>query len=267
LSHLGRVTGLCTVEGQTDVGGTAVWWRRKERLADAREEALRWYERLGGQIANLPSGDEPAVKQAMIDAGERFNAAGAQLDRAQSVRQYELVQQTALEGLAYIRAARIAMRLDPGPDLPSLPGQARAGAITADREVDVQGRAYRASPRPAGDTPYYYPGGMVGGRGIPAGWYSEPWWKTALVAGAAGVGSMLLFDALLGGFSHDGYDQGFQEGLDWADQHGWDPGTDSGAADGGGDAAGGDAADGSDSYDASGDYGAGDYGGGDFGGF
>ena len=37
------------------------WWRRRREreLADARAEALRWYDRLGGQIANLPAGDEP----------------------------------------------------------------------------------------------------------------------------------------------------------------------------------------------------------------
>ena len=69
------------------------WRRRREReLADAREEALRWYERLGGQIAIL-SGDTPAVKQALVDAGERYNAAGSQPDRA-DVKQYELARET-----------------------------------------------------------------------------------------------------------------------------------------------------------------------------
>jgi hypothetical protein len=231
------------------------WRRRREReLADARAEALRWYDRLGGQIANLPAGDEPAVKQAMVDAGERYNAAGAQLDRADSPKQYELARETALEGLAYIRAARTAMGLDPGPELPALAAQRGVGAITEDREVAVQGHQYKASPRPAGDTPYYYPGGRVQGRPVPAGWYSEPWWKTALVAGAGVFGGLLLFDALAGGFADGGHDQGFEQGLDYADQHGWDPGSDGGGTgDAGGDYAGG-------------DYGGGDLGGGDFGG-
>jgi hypothetical protein len=79
------------------------WRRRREReLADAREEALRWYDRLGGQIANLPPGNDPATKQALVDAGERYNAAGAQLDRSDSPKQYELARETALEGLNYI---------------------------------------------------------------------------------------------------------------------------------------------------------------------
>src|SRR5258706_12082639 len=117
------------------------WRKRKERqLADAREEALRWYDRLGGQIANLPSGEEPPVKQAMVDAGERYNAAGAQLERADSPTQYGFARETALEGLAYIRAARTAMGLDPGPELPPLASQRGVGAVTEDRELNVEGR-------------------------------------------------------------------------------------------------------------------------------
>lgn len=236
------------------------WRRRKEQqLADAREEALRWYDRLGGQIANLPGGTEPAVKQAMVDAGERYNAAGAQLDRADSPKQYELARESALEGLAYIRAARTAQGLDPGPELPPLAAQRGVGSITADREVDVQGHNYKASPRPAADTPYYYPGGRVQGRPVPGGWYSEPWWKGALATGAGVFGGMLLFDALAGGFNDGGYDQGFAQGYD----QGYDQGNDNDGGDGGGDN-GGD--NGGADYDASGDYGGGDYGGGDYGG-
>src|SRR5687768_9390095 len=150
-----------------------MWWRRRREreLADARAEALRWYERLGGQIANLPPGTDPATKQAMVDAGERYNAAGSQLEQAQTPKQYELARETALEGLAYIRAARTAMGLDPGPDLPPLAAQRGAGSITQEREVEVRGHRYKASPRPAGDTPYYHPGGAVQGRPVPAGWY------------------------------------------------------------------------------------------------
>lgn len=231
-----------------------MWWRRRREreLADAREEALRWYDRLGGQIANLPQGSDPATKQAMVDAGERYNAAGAQLDRATTPKQYELARETALEGLAYIRAARTAMGLDPGPELPPLAAQRGVGSITQERELDVQGHRYKASPQPASDTPYYYPGGRVQGRPVPAGWYSEPWWKTALVTGAGVFGGLLLFDALTSGFGDAGYDQGFEQGLDYADQHGWDPGGEGGdAGDGGG-------------YEAGGDFGGGDFGGGDF---
>jgi hypothetical protein len=253
-----------------------MWWSRRRKaqeLADAREEALRWYERLGGQIANLPPGGDPATKQALVDAGERYNAAGGQLDRAETPKQFELARETALEGLAYIRAARTAMGLDPGPELPPLAGQRAAGRISKEREVEVKGRSYKASPRPAADAPYYYPGGMVQGRPVPAGWYSEPWWKTALVAGAWGVGSLLVFDALFGGFhGGGGYDAGFQDGVEYADAHdGVDAGGDGGAGgDYGASGDGGDvdyaAADYGGDYGGGGDFGGGDFGGGDFGG-
>jgi hypothetical protein len=235
-----------------------MWWRRRREreLADAREEALRWYERLGGQIMNLSGGDEPAVKQALVDAGERYNAAGSQLERATSAKQYALAKESALEGLSFIRAARTAMGLDPGPELPPLAAARQAGMIRQDRAVEVDGHEYRASPRYGDDTPYYYPGGIVRGRRVPGGYYSEPVWKTALVAGGAAIGGMLLFDALFspgyGGFE-GGYDSGFDAGYDQAmEEHGDDfdggDGGDGGGYDGGG-----------------GDFG-GDFGGGDFGG-
>jgi hypothetical protein len=243
--------------------------RRAQELADAREEALRWYERLGGQVMNLSGGDDPAVKQALVDAGERYNAAGGQLDRATSPKQYELARETALEGLAYVRAARSAMGIDPGPELPALAGQRQAGAITKEREVDVQGQHIKAGPRPGSDTPYYYPGGMVGGRPVPSGWYSQPLWKTALAAGAGAVGSMLLFDALFSpSWGDPGYGGGFEgmggdgDGGDWGGDGGGDGGDYNAAGDfdggGGGDGGGGDW--------GGGDFGGGDFGGGDFGG-
>ncbi len=222
--------------------GTVIrmWWRRRkeQELADAREEALRWYERLGGQIMNLPPGDEPATKQALVDAGERYNAAGSQLERATSTNQYALARETALEGLYFVRAARTAHGLDAGPELPPLAAQRQAGMIREDRAVEVDGHEYRASPRYSDGTPYYYPGGVIQGRRVPGGYYSEPVWKTALAAGAGVLGGMLLFDALFspgygfGGFGDGGYDTGYDAGYDEAmDDQGGD--FDGGGFDGG----------------------------------
>ena len=207
------------------------WSRRREEreLSDAREEATRWYERLGGQIMNLPTGDTPATKQALVDAGERYTAAGGQLSRAETTTQFMLARETALEGLAYVRAARIAMGFDPGPPIPPLASQRGSGAIRQDREVQVDGQKYRASSRPADATPYYYPGGQVAGRPIPSGWYSEPWWKTALTAGAWGIGTALVFDALLAPSWGDyGYDAGWDQGWAAGDTQGYDQGFDAG---------------------------------------
>ena len=222
-----------------------VIWRRgsagrdERRLDDARADAQRWYERLGGQVMNL-HGDNPAAQQALADAGERYNAAGGQLQQAKSVNQFALARESALEGLAYARAARLAMGLDPGPDLPPLAGAQGAGQLTKEREVNVQGQHYKAGPQPGADTPYYYPGGRVQGRPVPAGWYSQPVWRTALGAGVGALGGLLIFDALFSpGFGDTGYGDGFQDGYQDA----------AGDFGGGGDGGGG-----------------GDFGGGDFGG-
>jgi uncharacterized membrane protein YgcG len=237
--------------------GAILAWRRgsvareQRHLDDARAEAQRWYERLGGQVMNL-HGDNPAARQALADAGERYNAAGSQLQQARTPRQYELARESALEGLAYVRAARAAMGIDPGPELPALAGAQGAGQLTKEREVNVQGQHYKAGPRPGPDTPYYYPGGRVQGRPVPAGWYSTPVWKTALGAGAGVLGGMLIFDALFSpGFGDMGYGAGFQDG--YQDAAG-DFGGDGGGGDFSGDSGGG------------GDWGGGDFGGGDFGG-
>ncbi|WP_438870749.1 hypothetical protein [Paractinoplanes ovalisporus] len=155
--------------------------RPDQALADARAEAQRWYERLGGQLMTLQS-DDPAARQALADAAERYHAAGGQLDRADTVVQFGLARETALEGLAYVRTARTAMGLDPGPE------------ITAPGSVTVQGQTYQAAPQAGPQTPYYFPGDSR----APAGYYSRPWWKTALGAGAGALGGMVIFDALFG---------------------------------------------------------------------
>lgn len=235
-------------------------------LGDAKADARRAIERLGGQVYAL-SGADDASKQALADASERYTAASSQIDQAATVRQAELAKDSAIEGLYYVRAARTAMGMDPGPELESLSGQRNAGAVTEDRRVEFEGREIEASPTPSERTPNYYPGGRVAGRPVPAGWYSEPWWKPALVAGAWGVGSVLLFSTLFSGMGGVGYDAaGFENGYGDGFQDGFDQGQlDGGGFDGGGDAGGGDWGGGG--WDSGGgDWGGGDFGG-DFGGF
>ena len=239
--------------------GLAVWTssrnsgrRNEASLADAKADARRVIERLGGQVINLTGSDE-ASKQALADASERYTAAGSQIDQATTAKQALLAKESALEGLYYVRAARVAMGMDPGPDLELLQGQRTAGQVTEQRRVEFEGREIEASPGPSQRTPNYYPGGNVAGRPVPAGWYSEPWWKPALVAGAWGVGSMLLFSAMFSGMAGTGYEEGFAQGYDQGADGGGDGGGDFGGGDGGGDYGGG-------------DWGGGDFGGGDFGG-
>jgi hypothetical protein len=205
------------------VFGLVWWWqkesaaRRERELHDAAAEARRWYERLGGQVLNL-SGTEPAVMQALADAGERYNAAGSQLEQAASVHQFRLAQETAVEGLMYARAARVALGMDPGPDLPPLAAARGAGQLSEQREVQVEGQTFRAGPQPGTDTPYYYPGGRVEGRPMPAGWYSQPIWKPALAGAAGAIGGLMIFHALFppvyagGGFDGGGAEAGTEAG-------------------------------------------------------
>ncbi|HEY0813421.1 MAG TPA: hypothetical protein VGE11_09060 [Pseudonocardia sp.] len=244
---------------------------RSREVDDARADARRWVERLGGQVLAL-TGTDPASKQALADAAERYTAAGAQMDQVTSVAQARQVTETAYEGLYYVRAARTTMGLDPGPELPPLPGQGRAGAVTEDRTVDVDGHPYSASSAPSGLNRHYYPGGTVAGRPVPQGWYSEPWWRSALIGGAWGVGSVLLFDSLFSGMSGVAYADGLAGGWGdggWGDS-GWGDGQgalDQGAADqgagdqGAGDWGGGDQGAGDWGGDAGGDWGGGDAGG------
>jgi hypothetical protein len=244
--------------------------RNAASLADAKADARRLIERLGGQVLNI-TGTDDASKQAMADASERYTAASSQIDQATTVRQAALAKESAIEGLYYVRAARTAMGMDPGPELESLSGQQSAGAVTEDRRINYEGREIEASPTPSQRTPNYYPGGRVAGRPVPAGWYSEPWWKTALVAGAWGVGSVLLFDALFDGMHGVDYGtQGFESGYGDGYQDGLAAGQDGGIDGGGADASGFDGYSGDGGgggWDGGGWDGGGDFGGGDFGGF
>lgn len=211
---------------------------RERELEDAKAEARRWVERLGGQVLSL-TGTDIASQQAISDASERYTAAGAQLERAQSLHQAKLVTDTAVEGLYYVRAARTAMGMDPGPALPDEAERARAGAVTETRDVEVEGHRYSAAPGPGAETPHYFPGGRVAGRPVPAGWYSEPWWKPALTAGAWGMGSMLLFSSLFAGMSGVPSAQAWEAGYDAGQEGALEGGSGGDVGEPGGDLGGG----------------------------
>ncbi|MEV4127512.1 DUF1542 domain-containing protein [Nocardia sp. NPDC049707] len=225
--------------------------RAVREFDDAAAEARQMIERLAGQLYHLPDSNE-AAKQALADASERHIAAGSQIAQARTPAQARLAKQTAIEGMYYIRAARSALGMDPGPAVPALDGQDTAGKVTEKRVVEYEGREVAASPTPSAETPNYYPGGRVAGRPVPAGWYSEPWWRPALIGGAWGLGSALLFSSLFSGMSGVGYDvQGFEsgygagyqdaldaaaadQGYDSGDQSGYDAGDQGGYDSGGG---------------------------------
>lgn len=143
---------------------------------DGHAAAERWVERLGAGLAGIDAMGDAAAVLALADATGRYRAARGQLAAAR----YRAAELTAVEGLHYVRGARVVLGLDPGPVLPGL----GTPAVTArDGRVIVGDRTYTVSNRwRDGVTPYYYAGGVVGGRRIPGGWYSEPWWNPALAA-------------------------------------------------------------------------------------
>ena len=187
------------------------------QFADAIAEARRWNERLGSQVLTM-TGTDAASTQAIGDAAERHNAAAAQIASATTVRQAELARESALEGLYYMNAARDIMGMPAGPELPPLEGQRAAGKVTEERTITHEGQQITASPVATADTPNYYPGGMVAGRPVPAGWYSRPWWADALQTGIWTAGSVMLFSAMFQGMAGVSYpaaafEQGYAEGL------------------------------------------------------
>jgi hypothetical protein len=88
--------------------------RSAASLDDAKADARRAIDRLGSQVINLTGTD---------NASEHFNAAGSQIDQATTASQALLAKESAMEGLYYVRAACVAMGMDPRPELESLSGQ------------------------------------------------------------------------------------------------------------------------------------------------
>lgn len=80
-----------------------------------------------------------------------------------------------------------------------------AGAVDERVEATADdGRVFVASPTFDDDARYHFPGGAVGGRLIPRGWYSIPWWRDVTVSTAArAAGGGLVFGTL----AHEFYDK------------------------------------------------------------
>lgn len=231
----------------------AINQRNQLQLQDSIADARRWIERLGSQVLSL-SGSDTASTQALADASERYNAASAQISTAQTPKQARLARESALEGLHYVNAAREIMGMPAGPELPPLEGQQSAGAVTEARTIEHEGHTIKASPTSGPDTPNYYPGGRVAGRPVPAGWYSEPWWQSALRTGVWAAGSMFLFSTLFNGMAGVNYGaQQFESGM--GDGSEGDFGGEMGGEMGGDDFGGDDFGDGSDIEDSGDDGG------------
>ena len=206
--------------------------RQKKDLEGSRADVESLYHRLGADVAQLAPGDDPVARQALADAAERYNATGALLAQADTPAEFAAARRTAVEGLTAARLVRQRLGLDPGPDIPPPPGE--GPQLRAPERVRVGDDEYEGSPTYAPGRQHYWGGGYVGGRMVPGGWYSVPFWESML------VGSM-IGSSLGGGFGggYGGYERGYEEGVEDAREDLHDSGGWGGGGFGGGDWGGG----------------------------
>ncbi|MDP9183094.1 MAG: hypothetical protein M3P04_10015, partial [Actinomycetota bacterium] len=204
----GGGSGAWVLGGLVVVGaaGAGVAFRasrqRRKRLNEAlRAEVEQLYERLGADVLNLDARDNAVARQALADAAERYSACGGQLSSADTPAEFAAARRTAVEGLTAARTARTALGLDPGPEIPLVPGS--GPQLEGSGQVTVGGQTYDGSPTYTPGQPHYYRGGPVGGQQVPGGWYSGNFWEP-----------FLLGSILTGGFGgdHGGFERGYDEG-------------------------------------------------------
>jgi hypothetical protein len=248
-------TGAYLLGGLVVIGGgaTALAVRssrnRKKRLNEGlRADVEQLYNRLGNDVATLDAGDNAVARQAMADASERYNAAGATLATADSPPEFAAARRTAIEGLTAAQSARKALGLDPGPEVPSLQGG--GPHLSGDQQVQFGDQAYDGSPTYRPGRGHYFEGGNVKGQMVPGGWYSAPLWTPFLLGSllSGGFGGGGLFG---GGYGGGGYERGYEEGREDAADNG------GGGGDGGGDWGGGGGGGGGDWGGGGGDGGGG----------
>ena len=165
--------------------GAAVLSRNKRRglkaLEEARADVESLYGRLSSDVSLLSPGDDVVAGQALADAAERCTTTGAILASADTPGAYAAARRTAVEGLVAARVVRERLGLDPGPEVPLPPG---TGPMLKERgRVQVGEQSFAGSPAYEPGRGHYYPGGQLGGQAVPGGWYSVPFWETALLAG------------------------------------------------------------------------------------
>ena len=90
-------------------------------LQTARADAESLLGRLSHDVSTLDDGGDPTNRQALADAAERYNTAGAQLGEATTVGELQVVRSIAIEGLHSTRLVRTRLGLDPGPEPAATP--------------------------------------------------------------------------------------------------------------------------------------------------
>ena len=158
------------------------------RISAAHAEVEALLGRLGHDVSTLDDAGDATNRQALADAAERYNTAGAQLGQAQTAEELAVARSVVIEGLHSTRLVRTRLGLDPGPD-PAEP-------------APVQPDSHE--PQVAG---HHLPGGLAG----------------ALGAGAAGGLLGVLGGGILGEVLGGGEGGGWG-----GDDDGWGGGDDGG---------------------------------------
>lgn len=166
--------------------------KRLKDLEDARADVESLYHRLGSDVSLLFAGDDKVAQQALTDAGERYNATGALMAKADTLGEFAAARRTAVEGLAATRLVRERTGLDPGPEVPLPPGS--VPALQEPARVRVGEEEYDGAPQYSPERPHYFEGGYYGSQQVPGGWYASPFWQT-----------LILSSVLNRGYSHGGH--------------------------------------------------------------
>lgn len=141
----------------------------RSRAPSRQAEAESLLGRLSHDVSTLDDGGDPANRQALADAAERYNTAGAQLGEASTVGQMNVVRNLAIEGLHSTRLVRTRLGLEPrAGHHTSHPAAGRAPTATGlGRPQERQRRRRLVAPPAGGGSPALVRAGSPRGPGLP----------------------------------------------------------------------------------------------------
>jgi len=179
------------------------WFKHREsdEMAGLHAEVQSLQGRLAADVSTLDPGQDPLCRQAMSDASERSNAAGALLSQATTPAEMRVALRIVVEGLQATRVVREHRGLPLGPDLPDVTSPA---TVLTPTPVSLGEQSTTAYPGYHPAQPHYYPGGSIAGNPVPGGYYRTPFWKKAMMIGGAVAGGEMLGDLLSGGGGYGG---------------------------------------------------------------
>lgn len=93
------------------------WSADVEQVAEAKAEVNRHLDRMSSELLRLDPDNAEALA-ALSEAVDRMAVTRAQLASATTLGQVRVAKETVRGGLYFIRKAREAMGLDPGPPIP-----------------------------------------------------------------------------------------------------------------------------------------------------